>query len=378
MTDEKKPGLLKKTLKWTASTALTLGVVAGAGATVMFGASALAERSDQVPEPQAAALTQVAVTPLYRQQSYIVERRFIGQVEARETVSISFELGGRLSELLVTEGEKIEMGAVLARLDTSLLEAERTRQMARRDAVLSQLEFAQSQLDRASALKADGFASVEVLDNARTSRDALEAQLAEVEAGLESIEINLEKSVLRAPFSGQVGAQFVDNGSTLGAGQSVVTLVDTANAEVRVGLPLDVSEANLVNATVDVAQSAHSATLQSIRPDIDPTTRTRAAIFSVEAENTPVFGQTATLRLPETVQAEGVWVPMDALQEGSGGVWTILVVDGGLVRPSTVEVLHARETDAYVRGTFSDGALMVESGAHRIVPGQAVDIVEKG
>ena len=378
MTEEKKPGLLKATVRWVASTALTLGVVAGAGAAVMFGAAALAERSDQVPEPEAAAITQVAVSTLSRQQSYSVERRFIGQVEARETVSISFELGGRLVELSVAEGTKVEKGEPIARLDTSLLEADRARQIARRDAVRSQLEFAQSQFERANALKTDGFASVEVLDNARSARDALAAQLVEVDAGLDAIEINLEKSVLVAPFSGQIGAQFVDSGSTLGAGQAVVTLVDTVNAEVRVGLPLDVAETELHSASVEVAEQLYPAPLLSIRPDIDPTTRTRTAIFALESVQTPVFGQTATLRLETTVEEEGVWVPIDALQEGAGGAWTVLVVDDGVIKPSTVEILHAKEAEAYVRGTFADGALMVHSGAHRVVPGQTVDVIERG
>lgn len=301
---------------------------------------------------EAAAITKVAVETLRRKDSYRVERKFVGQAEARATVDLSFELGGRL---------------------VSLLKAEETRQRAARAATLTQLDLAETRLMRAEALRLEGFASVEALDQALATRNELQSRLAEIDASLQSVAINLEESAMRAPFQGRVGAQFVDEGAALTAGQSVAGLIETGVAEVRVGLPLGIDRASLDGAEVDVGGVIYPATLIQFRPDIDPLTRTQTALFAIKPDSPPVLWQTAKLLLETDVDASGLWIALHALQEGGGGVWTMLLVEDRVVKPATVEVLHADETRVFVRGTFQEGALMIRSGAHRVVAGQLVD-----
>ncbi len=375
MSDTRKPGLVSRILRGSVSVTLTLAVLAASGAAVMFGAEALALRAADVPPPEAAPVTKVSVVELVRQEGYRVDRRFVGQVEARATVALSFELGGRLVELTVDEGDQVAEGQILARLDTALLAADERGQSAARDATASQLEFAEARLMRAEALRKQGFTSQEGLDQARTTRDELRSRIAEIDARLQSVRINLEKSVLKAPFAGRIGSQFMDEGAALSTGQAVASLIETGSAEVRIGLPLELSEADLAGAEIDINGTVFEAELIQFRPDIDPVTRTRTALFAIDTDTPPVFGQTATLLLKNTVLLPGVWVQMDALQEGAGGVWTVLVVEDGIVRSSLVELLHVEETRTFVRGTFRDGALMVATGAHRVVPGQSVEIL---
>ena len=76
---------------------------------------------------------------------------------------------------------------------------------------------------------------------------------------------------------------------------------------------------------------------------------------------------------------DGAWVPVTALRDGVRGLWTVLVAvpsdAGSVVAEEAVEILYADETRALVRGTFADGARLIESGAHRVTPGQAVQII---
>lgn len=375
MSDATKPTVLRRLGRWIASTTLTLGVVAGAGAAVFFGSNTLAERAEAVEPPVAADLTKVSVSPIRMETGFSVPRRFVGQVEPGAKVTLSFELGGRLTSLSVEEGDQVTKGQEIARLDTALLEAERTRLEASRSATSSQLEFAETRVVRAEALREEGFASQEALDQVRTTRDELRNRIAEIDAALASVRINIEKSVLYAPFDGQVGAQSVDGSETLAAGQSVVTLLETGTSEVRVGLPLSLLPEMLDDVQVEVGGTVFQATLRQMRPDIDPVTRTRTALFEIDADNTPLFGRTATLVLHTETSAQGAWVPIDALREGSGSMWTVLVVDEGVVRNAAVEILHAEETRVFVQGTFEEGATLIDTGAHRVVPGQAVQIV---
>ncbi len=372
MQDKSKPSVAKRGLTIIG----TVIVIAGAGAAVSGGAAILTDRAAQAPSPNAADITPVSVRALTYEDHYTVTRRFLGQVESNADVTLSFELGGRLAALPVEEGAAIEKGDVVAQLDTALLEAEVIRLNASRDATLAQLGFAETRLRRATELLGDGFSSQETLDQAQATHDELKARIAEIDAALQTVQINIDKSIIRAPLAGRIGTLAVEAEETLGAGQHVLSLIETTDPVIRVGVPLDLSPEMLQRATIEIEGAPHQAELKQLRPDIDPVTRTRTALFRILADTAPTFGQTATLLIDAPVQARGAWVPMDALQEGSGSIWTVLVVDEGIVRTADVELLHVQRDGAYVRGTFTDGAQLIRTGAHRVVPGQQVAVLK--
>ncbi|MEM6760920.1 MAG: efflux RND transporter periplasmic adaptor subunit [Pseudomonadota bacterium] len=354
---------------------MTSLVIAGASAAVFFGSTHMANRAEATAVPETADPTPVEVVELVTSDGFDIPRRFVGQVEAAASVVLSFELAGRLEELSVQEGTEVAAGTILARLDTSLLMAERTRLQASQSATEAQLELAETRLMRAQALLTDGHVSQETVDQALATRDELASRMKEISAAIDVVAINLKKSELPAPFDGRVGLRNVDGGETLAAGAPVLTLIKTAAPEVRVGLPLSVDATRLGDVFIEIGGTRHPARLAQVRPDIDPVTRTRTALFTLLTDEMPTFGQTATLTLKTRVDASGTWVPLDALQEGIGGTWNVLVVQDDVVRLAMVEVRHADETHAFVRGTFAPGTQMIQSGAHRVVPGQLVQTI---
>ncbi|MEO1103924.1 MAG: biotin/lipoyl-binding protein, partial [Pseudomonadota bacterium] len=134
---------------------LTLAVLGLAAVLVMGGRDVIAERAaaratDGAVAP-APALT-VRVATLTYAESYEVERRFSGQVEPAQESVLGFELAGTVATLLVDEGDRVEKGAPLARLDTRLLEAERTQLAANRTAIEAQAELARRTTERQTTL----------------------------------------------------------------------------------------------------------------------------------------------------------------------------------------------------------------------------------
>lgn len=364
-----------KVLSIMARMILTVSVIGIAGIAVVMGVGLLSDRAGAVPEPDAALPLPVQVQTIDMKQGYTTPRRFTGQIEARADVSLSFELGGRIVSLSVDEGDSIAAGQEIARLDTDLLDAEATRLSASRGAVAAQLSSAEARLTRAIELQRQGFTSQAGLDDALAARDELTSRIAEIDAALKSVQINLEKSVIYAPFDGQVGAQNVDAAETIQAGQPIVRLMETSAPELRVGLPLDIAADELRSVEVSFGEQILPAYLSRIRPDIDPVTRTRTALFALEGPGNMLFGQSASLVLRSEVTAQGAWVPVDALQSGEGSVWTLMLVVEDKLAPAAVEILHIEDQGAFVRGTFEQGSVFVTTGAHRVVPGQTVSIL---
>jgi RND family efflux transporter MFP subunit len=166
-----------------------------------------------------------------------------GYVVARRQAALSTDIQGRLVELRVEEGDAVEAGQLIARLDTRQLEAtlRRTRaelETARASAELSRLDF-----ERKQPLLASGDISQAELDVARYALEEAEARVASLQAAVAEIEVMIDKSSVYAPFSGVITSKNAEVGevvSSIASGGnsrgSVATLVDFDTLEVQVEL----------------------------------------------------------------------------------------------------------------------------------------------
>ena len=362
--------------------AVTSAIVGIAAAGILQTTGIIAQRAAATVAPDAAPLMQVAAIEVQRDTSFRIERSFIGQIEAGQSTRIAFERPGLVTEILVDEGDLVEEGQPLARLDQRLLNAEKSRLEANREAIEAQAELARLTTERSAELEERGFASTQTLDRARLGLAELNARLAEIDAALVQVDVQLDQSVIEAPFAGTVSERLADQGTTVAAGNPVVTVLEQAQPVFRVGIdPSLAGDMRLGDAyEVEIAGSQVPATVTAIRPDLDPLSRTRTILLTLESE-APAILEAGTLRLWQTVEQPGMRVPLGALQEGVRGLWTVSTLrpaDDGhhhTVGSEAVEIVHANQDWAYVQGTLQPGALVVIEGVHRIVPGQTVDWV---
>lgn len=370
----KKPGLIRRGVRAVFQLGVTAGVVSIAVFALVMGNQELTRRAEAVPAPEPAAVMPVETRAIAFKQSYDITRTFVGQIEAQRTAVVSFELSGRLASIAVDEGQRVAAGQPIAALETRLLTADRQRLEASKAALAAQLKFAQQTVERRSKLGDQGFSSQATLDEARARADELAARIAELEAALISNDIQLEKSQASAPFAGRVTERRVDGGESVAPGQPLVEIVEDGPVHLRVGVPLDLAEDELASAKVVAGGETLEARLVTLRPDVDPVTRTRTALFEITGATALTFGQTAQLRVTGTVATPGLWVPVTTLKEGVRGQWTLLAVDAqDVVRSLSVQVVHSRGDEVFVRGAFPDGMRLIASGPQRVSVGQRVD-----
>ena len=144
-------------------------VVAIAGIAIWQGSSLIAERADAVAKPEPTKVIAVSTRQIIMAERYEVPRRFTGQIEALQTVSLSFEQSGTVQNVLVDDGAAVEKGQVLARLDDRLLRADLERLNASKKAMEAQRELAKLTDKRQAELKQRGFASAQRADQSRLS-----------------------------------------------------------------------------------------------------------------------------------------------------------------------------------------------------------------
>ncbi len=344
------------------------------------GIGALHIRAAAEIPPEANPPLNVAVQPAKLQDSYGVVQRFAGRLEPKRRTHLSFERGGLVTSIAFDEGDIIKKGAIIARLDTAKLEAERARLEAQRRELDARLALARLTLARQDDLKKKGFRSAQRYDEARFQVEELAASIDANTAAIRSVNVDISKSTLRAPFGGTAAERMIDEGTVVNAGTAVINLLEGGAPTVRVGIAVDASRTLTVGSPYTLVSGADQfeATLTALRPDIATGTRTAIALFDAPAAKSVRFGEIVELVLEKQVDSPGYWLPASALSEGRKGLWTVFVLalrDGAeITARESVEVLHSAGDRVFVRGTLHDGARVITNGTNRIVPGQTVAV----
>ena len=183
----------------------------------------------------------------------------VGTVEPTEMVEISSELSGTIASVEVDFNDQVTAGQVLARLDTTALEASVAHShatLAAREAQVAQVqatqEEMQAQFDRAQSLLDRGVSTLEVFNAAqfalRRAQAALLSAQADVEvarADMDLNEANLAKACVCSPIDGIVLDRNVDPGQIVAASLSAPVLFTLAEDLSRMDLRVDVDEADI-------------------------------------------------------------------------------------------------------------------------------------
>ncbi|MFO8237220.1 MAG: efflux RND transporter periplasmic adaptor subunit [Prochlorococcaceae cyanobacterium] len=352
------------------------------------------------PRPPTIRPLPVAVVTAEAVNSFLTTRAYTGEVVAGRSSSLGFELSGTLEQVLVEEGDLVAAGEPLARLDRRRLQAQRQQVLAQRqvavagvEEVRQQLLLAELQRERRRQLHAQGAIAREDLDQQIHGSAALRSRLLQAESQvddasgrLRQIDVDLARSVLVAPFAGTVSRRLLDEGVVVSSGQALITLVEAAPQEVRVGLPPAVASGLRPGEShpVQVGDRTLQASVSALLPELDAASRTVTAVLRLPVNDLPV-GATARLSLQRSERGEGFWMPTTALVAAEGGLWSVYVLEaapagdtnapaqGQQVGRRLVEIVHSEAERSLVRGTLRPGERVIASGTQRVVPGVWVE-----
>ncbi len=371
---------------------LSTGVIAGVVMGFMaFGYATIHPTSTPGTDDAGISMLPVSTLRVQLARTYEARRGFIGRVEAARASAIGFELGGLLREVLVDEGESVANGQLVARLDTARLQARRKELKAALEEARAMLSLARITVERLEGVLDSGGVSRQGLDEAREEYRTAKAAVAVASSRIETVDVELAKSDLHAPFPATVTRRLSDEGAVLVAGAPVLELQEHSRPEVRVGIAGRVVDAIGVGdlLQIRVREQGVRARVRAVLPVRHARTRTVDVIMTLDEHPSDVrAGDLATLLLTETetVPDRGFWLPIGALAEGARGLWTTYVLEqaerlpqGAPVRAETfrieprfVEVIYEESDRVFVSGNVEDGARIVADGLHRVVPGQLV------
>lgn len=310
--------------------------------------------------------------------------QFTGMMMARRTSDTGFETGGRVVDVRADVGERVEKGAVLARLDTRALNARLRAAEAQIAEAEAALKIADTTVGRNRMLTEEGLLSSQAFDEASAQSEAAMARLALAKAQADALRVQIDLATLRAPFAGVVTERFLDEGTIAGPGAPILRLVELGAMEVRIGLPQTVATTMVPGDTytLEIAGQTTQGVLRSLTGVVDASQRTETATFEVAGADGMQPGAVARLVRDRSSDEDGLWVPISAMTEAGRGLWAVYAVEpsgnGFVIEKRLIEVIHAEADRAFVRGSVFEGDRFVIEGLQRLTPGMAVTPVEAG
>ena len=301
-----------------------------------------------------------------------LERVFFGQVAARETVDLSFKVGGQLTMFDAQEGQFLEDGVAFAVLDLAPFERALER-------ATLQLEQANRDFARAQTLVKSNVGSETQAENAATARDLAAVSLQEAKDALED-------ATLTTPFRALVASRLTPNFANVAPGQPVVRLHDMSEVRVEIDVPERlfqslsnvagisfVGTSPLFEGEVPLALREFNAETQNIGQSY----RVTLALPSTEVPSAIIPGasMTVTARLGYADSA-AIELPPSAVAMNSDGAQVMVYTpnegdENGTVSWQAVGVSSSNGTQIMVTG-LEPSQLIVGAGLQQLREGETV------
>lgn len=331
-----------------------------------------------------------------------------GYVTARRAATVSSEVTGRVTEVLVEEGVVVEEGEILARIDpatpAAALQLSRAQARAAESALREtavRIEEAQLELRRAERLTRENIASQQDLDRARATVAALQArlqaqrdELAVARRQTELRERDVDVTVIRAPFAGVVVSKNAQEGemiSPMSAGGSftrtgICTIVDMSSLEIEVDVNESyinrVSENQRVIAVLDAYPDWEiPAHVIAVIPTADrqkATVRVRIGIDVKDSRILPDMGVKVRFIASADEQRTSstlVAIPKEALRR-DGETDIVYIAGGDVVERRAVNVASTESDSAMIRAGLAAGEHVVVTADGDLEDGTRIRITE--
>lgn len=286
-----------------------------------------------------------------------------GQIEPIQKIELRPEVDGRLVDIMVREGSEVTQGTPMFKVDDQELKAQVARAQADRD-------LAQQALTRTKALLADKAAATADVERA-------EAQMRSTQAALDLLQLRLDRTVVRAPFTGVAGQRLASLGDYVNNSTRLITLQTVNPQRASFQVPERYADQLKVGQKVLFRVAALSGRDFTGTVDfVDPLVQLPGRTITVKAlvqnpKRDLQAGMFLEARLETAVRTAATVIPEDAVtpMQGSMFVW---IIDQG--KAARREVQLGVRTTGYVeiRSGIDAGDQVVVGGAERLTPGAEV------
>ena len=309
----------------------------------------------------------------------------IGSIRPSSTVSVKPRVGGVISGVEFEEGEEIETGGILYRIDPKPFEVALAQAQALLAQVREQAQNAQQQVDRYVDLGKTGAVPKEQLDQLSSLARAATSAADAAEATVKEAEIRLGYCTIRSPITGFTGRRMVDPGNVVTANATELVVVNQVKpieavfsvAEESLGTIRKLAkEQELPVRAIPTGKSNQVAEgkLKFIDNAVNPLSGTielKATFLNEDLVLWP--GQFINVELELSVDQKAPVIPTAALQTGQHGPYVFVVNGTGTVEIRNVAIKRTLQNEVLLANGLEVGEEVVTDGQVRLFPAAKVE-----
>ncbi len=349
-------------------------------------ASGRAGRPDSIPVVVAAA--QKRDVPVWLEG--------LGTAQASATVTVKPQVDGNLIEVRFHEGQDVQTGDVLARIDPRTYQAALDQVLAKKAQDQATLANARVDLVRYTKLAATAYTSAQQADTQKSLVAQLEAQVAQDQAQIDTARAQLSYTTIVAPIDGRTGIRQVDQGNLVHASDTTGIVVITTLKPISVVFTLPQQQLAQVAAAQargtpvvqalpqgatenagDTPVPIDTGTLSVLDNQVDPATGTIKLKASFPNAGLKLWpGAFVTVRLRTDTLKDAVTVPPVAVQRGPQGAYVYVVGDDMIALRRPVTVGHESLRTTVIASGVQPGERVVVDGGARLTDKIKVSIAQ--
>ncbi len=296
-----------------------------------------------------------------------------GSVETKQNVVINAEMGGILQRVFVKEGDRVSKGQLLAKIDDGGL----SQQVAQ---MQIQADLAKTTFERQQRLWEQKIGSEIQYLQAKSNYEANQKAVAQMQS-------QLDKSNVRAPFSGTIDDVITDQGSVVSPGQTpILRIVNLSDMYITTAVPENylnsVVKGKSVEAIFPVLGKTIESTVRQTGDFINPNNRTFIAEVSIpNTEKNIKPNLTARLKINDYTNEKAILVPRSIISENAEGLQYIYILqdkegEKGVAKQQIIETGLSQDGFIEITEGLKAGDEVINEGARSVKDGQSVKILK--
>jgi membrane fusion protein (multidrug efflux system) len=287
-----------------------------------------------------------------------------GNVLATEEVELRSEASGKVTQVLFKEGSHVNKGDLLVKINDSDLQAQ-LRKAQSQETLLGEKEGRQRRLREVNAISEEQY-------------DVSRNDLAGVKAEIDLLNAQIQKTEVRAPFSGVIGLRSVSEGAYVDPTTLMARLQDLTSVKIDFSIPEKyasvVKKGDKIRFTLEGSGTQHEGTIYAVEPKIDPVTRTLRMRAIARNENEAILpGSFAKIDVLLGRQQQSVLIPTYAVIPDLKGQKVYVARDGRAALVDVETGMRMEEEIQIVNGLAANDTLLT-TGLLQLRPGVPVSV----
>ncbi|MDR3682934.1 MAG: efflux RND transporter periplasmic adaptor subunit [Geothrix sp.] len=352
-------------------------IVAGTAVVILVGVGLAWRASSRLNKTPLSASPKNVGTIEVKSATYRIQHRYVGALLAWNESKLGPQfVSGYVTEVRYRPGAVVHKGETLAIIDPEMAKNKSTASQKQAEAIKAQLWALTRESERIQGLEKKGIISVNDAERKLAGVQSEQAKLQAAQAQMASSDLEVQDTIQRAPFDGEIANRYLDPGAFVHPGDFILEVVDRSKVRCSTDAPEEDHPFLAVGRSVHMHLLANSreldAKISRVSPGADPGTRT--IHFEVDLENKdrsiPV-GTTAEMLIKESEGRKVIQVPSSAAKvEGTRA--TLFVIVGDRAHKKVLPFLGESEGLLYLAPDLPEGSRVVLDGRNQLEDGDQV------